>query len=336
MKSSKTLLLLIFFLLASCSQEKTNIIVIKDVPISDTLFGRLVIDPEKVVFSPWSLTICDDLLVTYTENKEFLFDIWDISNDYRNVGQFGREGSSAADFNQIESNSLVGNDSTISFYCTGNMVYKTVKLDGDFSRVIESVPISSPGFGIDRVRKVTDSLFVASSEVEEFEFAALNPSKSHPVFFGTIQDEWFCSPPDSNQKRWSRASNRCVNAQSGDMVAFYSRFKKVRFYNSSQELLRDIDVQIEPFQKCLSDLDETYGYSFPYSTPQQIFVICHHTTDYRNASYCELQIWNWRGELVARYILDKNISRVLFSKKYNVIIGKSYSDELYEFTLPDK
>lgn len=333
-EGSVLVLLLCLFFVSCTKEQSSSVTVVKDIQVTDTLHGQLVIDSEKVVFSPWAFAVCGDRFLTYTPDKELLFDLWDLNDNCKHISEFGYEGRAANEFNQVIHTSLVTTDSSFSVFCAGDMAYKTVQVKGDAISSMASLSDFVPEFNIDRVKRIDDSVFVCTSSNLKYEFMWTNIKTGKVTFFGKITDDWFCPSLPENERQSAMASNQCVDPSTGSMAVFYANFKKIRFYDSSLNLVRDIDVQIEPYDGCFDGSKSTGSYLFPYATSESIYVICSKSSTHRDVTESELQIWDWAGNLKYRYMLDKGIFHIVYYPKRNIILGETVGDELYEFQLP--
>ena len=131
----------------------------------------------------------------------------------------------------------------------------------------------------------------------------------------------------------------CVSHPNGKrFAAFYGRFKRWRLFDESLNMIKDIDVKVEP---CQTDAAQnpanqpTYYIGQPYATDKHIYVLCSNKNTEKDGR-SELQVWDWDGNALACYTFDRKLSLMAISEKYNKIYGvdNMIEDKIFVYNLP--
>jgi hypothetical protein len=123
-------------------------------------------------------------------------------------------------------------------------------------------------------------------------------------------------------------------------ATFYAYFKRWRVFDSNGTLTHDISVEIPPCKPDSEDPRDKYTYySSPFSTDKYIYAFCRNQKGSApRAEETELQVWDWDGNPVARFTLDKYISCFTVDEQRKTLYGAN-SDEgneetIFTYTLP--
>ena len=110
------------------------------------------------------------------------------------------------------------------------------------------------------------------------------------------------------------------NPVKGKFAAFYSRYKFFRIFSYEGILEKEVLVNIPPYQiNDVKNLEESlYFYYHIVSTEQYIYAYC--------ASNKEIQVWDWDGNPVFLYSLDKDYFKFTVSEKHKKIYLTSIED----------
>ncbi len=132
-----------------------------------------------------------------------------------------------------------------------------------------------------------------------------------------------------------------VKPDKSKFAYFYTYFKFFRIHDRDGNLLKEVTVQVEPYNK---EYEQDYEksmqyYMSPRATDKYIYVMCLNLKgSERLVSTVELQIWDWDGSPIGKYTLDKAMYFYAISEKYGKLYGihPLIEDTIYAFDLPVK
>ena len=131
-----------------------------------------------------------------------------------------------------------------------------------------------------------------------------------------------------------------VNPKDGRLAAFYIHQNQIKFYSPHGELVREIEVEIP--LKNVSEEEMNLFRAEGYATSAHIFVLYlgvpkSVVMEQSDTFRPHLEIWDWDGNLLERFMLDQLITTFAVSEKYQKIYGLSFfkEDVLFEYDLKD-
>jgi hypothetical protein len=130
------------------------------------------------------------------------------------------------------------------------------------------------------------------------------------------------------------AKNSVVKPDKSRFASFYGRFKFFRIHDADGGIVKNVRVETEPRGERLI----AYGTGFPKATDRYIFVFCTNRRENEPpADTTELQIWDWEGNPVVKYVLDRNLRCFAFSEKYKRLYATNQydADRIYSYQIPE-
>jgi hypothetical protein len=190
---------------------------------------------------------------------------------------------------------------------------------------------------------LTDSVYLIFGYAEELNEYGLYDKKMEVMTKKGDYPQWATINVDEPGQMFFTYIKTCAVHPNGKKFAsFYGRFKRLRIYDHSANLLHDIDVQTEPYptniEEDLSNQPEYY-IGQPQAIGNYIYALCSNSKrsqpDAPNA--CELQVWDWQGNPIACYHLDQNVSLIAISEKYHKMyaLDRSIEDQVFIYDIPE-
>ena len=321
---------MIAFLCACNSNISEKKIVITAFPVKEEM-KTAVIQTAPVLLAPDEVFIMNNQLWVFQPKKDTLFDVFGLP-DCNYLYATGKKGQGPNDFIFPVGKTIQAEEN--SFTLIDVFAMKTIVLQPDSTlhtvkseKIFEQIPIN--GF-----IKLNDSLFCAFADcatgtTSNHEYQSINFSDRKLVKFGEY--------PHLTEKVFE-GDERCqiyykylvANPSKSKFAAFYSFFKFFRIYSYTGDLEKGIHVNIPPYQ---SDNVENWEkrniyYGRPVATDDYIYAPC---------SGSEIQVWDWEGNPIIQYALDKTFFAFAVSEKYKKIYLVSARetdlDKVYVFDL---
>jgi hypothetical protein len=341
---NKKYLIIVFFIcfLFSCKKEKQDVLIITKFPVQENLVAS-VINIPPINLAPDNIFITDNYLVMASIRKDTIFDFFLLPNCNYQFSA-GIKGGGPDDFStMIDLFYFAPTIKGFNVFFTEKGIYREVEIDKRSKNIytvnnkrlkFEQLPVQ--GFhplGNDRI--VYMSGFEKKSEFSIFD------SKTNKTIFLSPYPKW--TGRELENDRMFTYVKGIVPKPDGEMfAAFYVYFKRWRIYNNEGMLIRDISVKIPPFSSNLLDIDERYVYyGRIFATNNYLYALCKNKK--RNESLpednTELQVWDWDGNPVALYNLDKYLFCFTIDEKENVLYGvnrdEENEDKIFKYRLPD-
>ena len=316
-----------------------GIAVVEDFPQHGSLSSTAVKVPSMQLLSPVNVCVWDDKLIFLERQTEYLLDVISLPglDGYYTTGFRGRGpnelvnanwtffepsygGLNLLDSDVFLKKAIITEDSVFRVVDTKEFKKNLGPMNG-FVRVAENrfFMLNQPTDPVDA------ELVILDNEKGETEKTSPYPNLAH----------------NSDVYDYEVYYKNGVSRPDGARVAyFYTYFKHFRIYDSNDgSLLKDVSVNIEPYSKSFETETDSrlMAYKRPSATQNYIYAICSNRTVGDTGSLTdELQVWDWDGNPVASYTLDKRVSLYDVSEKY----GKLYAttgyveDSIYVFDLP--
>lgn len=327
-------------LLFSCSPERGEEVVVEKFSNVQSLTSDIHSISEEILL-PRTLFIANNFLIIYKEREDKLFDVYDLPG-LKHLYSFGTIGEGPNDFMLLDARSFRPIENGFQVLEAGSHILKTIRVDSQNIEIIKSEKLFEDQMPSNGFYPMKDNMYLSSGAI-----GALNEY----VFFDratqTFQEfgeypEWSKTDIDQPFQLFTTYLKNCVVHPDGDKFAsFYGRFKRFRLYNIKGNLLKDVNVKIEPYTTDVKDSRGEYIYyaTSPRAVEDKIYAVCFNSkpSDPQGNQSYELQIWDWEGNPISCYKLDKEITYFDISKKYNKIYGinQKKENEIYIYDLPE-
>ena len=345
-KMQKYILFLFFSFFLSCHSEKEkNVrIEINKFPLEEKL-AALVINVPPFILAPGSLFITGNHFVVVSPRKDILFDIFSYP-DFQYQFSSGMKGGGPDDFSlMMDRRCPVPTEKGFNVFFTDSKKYREVGIDDKNKRVYT---IREYNYNFDNTDAIVngfmplnDSIIVYNSGFTgNTEYKLLNTYKKEIVSFSPYP-QWTTHMPDENEALiYLKGSTAKPDGEK--FASFYAYFKRWRIFDNKGNLEQEIQVNIPPLTADFSDRKNRYTYyGYPFSTDKYIYVCCRNQKNGGAlGDNTELQIWNWKGKPVAKYILDKYISCFTIDEQKNVLYGlnsdEGNEDKIFSYNFSDQ
>jgi hypothetical protein len=325
--------------LTACNNPHEKMSIITIFPKAGKIEAKIQKIPVSILL-PRAMIISGNKLFIYKEKENKLFEIFSLP-DYEHLCSAGQRGQGPDDFLHPDTRSFQATENGFMVIESGTGRLKTVVFENNQLSVLQSEKIfnnpSNNGF-----YPLEDSLYlVLGNAGEQTEYNLYNKKTDKLIPAGNYP-QWTTGTIEPMQLIFTYIKNCVVSPDGKKFAAFYGRFKRLRIYDHSANLLHDVEVDIEPYKSNKNQDASNQGEYYigqPQAIGDFIYVLCSNALENRPEAInvCELQVWDWNGNPVACYQLDRKISVVAISEKYKKIyaLNKLVDDELYIYDLPE-
>jgi hypothetical protein len=343
MKTSKSyfLFLIIFSILQSCNNFNESDINI-DLPNSLDIKGETIHLNTKLL-NPSGMCESDDKLLIFDNVKTGLIKVYNLPDLTFNFS-WGNKGKGPDEFMNINSDYFRTFNNKLELLDNGILKRLDLLDNTLITNSILRLPIMENP--INRLQKINDSVYFADNIFTDGgnEHIIMNIKKR------IIIDKFGKYPKESSrikenvQKFQVYRKSNISNPVLGKFVVFYTYFGRIKMYDANGKLIKSIimdDKEIEMVSLEKREQNKTY-FALPYATNNYFYVLRINKNDDEIAKDInnfkpELLIWDWNGNLISRYKLDKPVTQYAISEKHQKLYGTFVlkDDELYVFDLPN-
>ncbi|MFO7825577.1 MAG: BF3164 family lipoprotein [Cyclobacterium sp.] len=329
----------LFLFFISCQSKDSSKRILDEVPNAVGLESK-ELSLDNFPLLPSKLILLSEKAVIFNNAKKDLFKVYSLpSFDF--LFSFGEIGEGPNEFSFVDPNSVQTlNENLVIF--SGSQITK-VKLENEKEKFTERIEVlegsSSP---INRLVLINDSIYVsdiweATPGGEEHLLVNLVSNEEIDKFGRYPQD------PSGDQlkpgERYRQYMKTLVSHPgNGRLATFYIYQNLIKYYSEDGELLQEIEVNSDYANDSDGD-DFTYRVE-PFATKEFIYVLHVGKTkkeaiEQPDAFRPHLEIWDWDGNLVERYLLDQPITTFAVSPKFEKLYGMSFfkEDVIFEYNL---
>ncbi len=327
----------------SCSKPISQTQLVTSFPANEIVQGEEIKIPP-VLLAPDGMVASEDMLIVSDYKQDSIFYSFELPS-HRYLGANGIRGQGPNDFVFPDGRTLLAYPGGFSILDVGSYSLKEVKwTPGQFEVHHREVlrkgepavngfldlgegkvcVLSQPGVDIDTEYRIIDTNTFESVEVSPYPTLTDNYTKEEPGIKARIYRKEGVVKPDKSR-----------------FAYFYTYFKFFRIHDRDGNLLKEVNVQVEPYNK---EYEQEYEksmqyYMSPKATDKYIYVMCLNLKGGEQlTSTAELQVWDWDGNPVGKYTLDKVIYLFTISEKHGKLYGihPLVEDTIYAFDLPVK
>lgn len=278
-----------------------------------------------VLLSVTRLFIANDMLVAYEQRRDTLFSFWSLPHcDY--LFSAGTKGQGPDEFLMLDRTYSETSQGFKLFELASNKV-KEIAVDASGSfKVVANKQLNIEGRGLNRFLFLENGRCCFVSDKEEYEFALLD-EKGSLTYFGDYPNG-ILEKGDDELNRFTYNKLTVSNPKGDKFASFYAYVKCCRIYNSKGEL--SVETMLEQPKKTASGERYVYYSSYPYADNEYIYLLTNENEGK------VLEVWNWEGILLARYLLDKPIDCLaVYSKQRKMYaLCKENENIIYTFDIP--
>lgn len=308
------------FLLVSCAKEKQVELVFEEFPIVETL-NPVEFKTEAPILSPMGMCVSGGNLILAQSVKDSIVTAFPLPLGER-YSCFGKTGNGPDDFATYINLRQLFPDKQ------GFRVLDMGKNRLNFYGVSDGVISRDPEKDIDLRIEETLNYFIPLGN-RNFAFMATLGENHEFLLHKEGQEElqkvgefprWHTFEADELEVPFIYLRS-CVAKPSGDRLAsFYGYFKRFRIYSGSGELVREVTVENgekEELRKEVRQRTVYYPY-FPIATDDYILIL---VPSEATEGTMDLQVFDWDGEPVAKYLLGRYVQSIAFDEQAKVLYG---------------
>lgn len=287
-----------------------------------------VIETASVILSPERLFIFDGQLWLLQNRPDTMFSVFSLPQCQYLYG-LGNRGRGPNEFLSPLANTIqVANDE--KFTMIDHFSLKTLQLSKNKElltvskeEIFETTPIN--GFV-----KLNNTLYCSFADCGmgtkgDYEYRMFNTSNGIETKFSTYP-HLISKAIDGDERCQIYHKSLVSNPSIEKFAAFYTFFKYFRIYTYRGEIDIEISVEVPPYEPDLEKRKVFYG--TPVATDKYIYVPC---------SSKELQVWNWQGEPIAQFIIDRKFFCYAIdevnSKMYIVSAREDAVNKVYSYDI---
>ncbi|MFK8163012.1 MAG: BF3164 family lipoprotein [Lewinella sp.] len=339
--------LLICILITSCDNESIkaegsggNIVLI------DSLNG-VPVSTSSLILAPDKIFILRDKLIIFDKKTDKVFNVFNIYENLEFVNSWGLIGEGAEDtFEYIDRNSMSVFHGELGFLAYPEYHFYNIDDAGVFTKKNSCNLIFVNG-DINRMVPLGTDKFIMQPfpflgiESPEFVVPECGPLPQVVDSIGSFPNADKISFSSLDEIQYFYLKSAAVHPDNGTLMAFYRYLDKVVLYSEGGQLLSENSVSNRKMNEVRGP-DRRVYFMEAYSTGNFVYVLYLDKTDFElgqsfSSINTELQVWDWEGELVARFTLDGPIFTFAVDQENNTVYGLQYSEEepIVRFDLPD-
>jgi hypothetical protein len=292
------------------------------------------------------MCISGDKLIIFYYKKDTVLDIFQLP-ECKYLFSAGIRGGGPNDFpGECDVRSFQSTENGFSIIADYGLLRKfiiDVRKKNIFAVDNKSINTDFLALPINGFNTVNDTLSVAFSDLEYnegYEFVQINTKTGKNRFFSLFPD-WSSTIWAKQSKAFAYIKNTVPHPSGTKFASFYGYFKRWRIYDSNTVLLKDIAVNIPPYN-INDDFYQrmVYYYSYPRASDKYIYVLCKdRKADENSDNETKLQVWDWNGNPVANLILDRKTDFFAVYEKerkiYTVNADEEHENKIYVYSIPE-
>lgn len=294
---------------------------------------------------PRYMGIADDLLFVYKEKERELFEFFSLP-DCTYIGSAGTRGSGPNEFvSLLDPRGFQVLDSGFGVFESRINVLKTLKYQDGNLEVVQTENIMQPG-QTNGYYPLQDDTFVTLGNIIDPKEYFLYDRKKQEIIQKNDYPQWISEQEEYEGTALTFAyMKQCgVHPERNQLAAFYTYFKRLRIYDKDMALLHDVDVKIKPYHTNFETGGDNrksplYYTGQPQTVNNLIYALCLNAEagGIEAKHNPELHVFDWKGNPIACYKLDRRVSLFTISEKYKKIyaIDNLSDNELYIYDLPE-
>lgn len=341
MKPANIIFLTLLLIACSANNDKT-IIRVDAFPVNAELKCKTINIPVNLL-QPAGIFTYEDNLVVFDNVKTEIFKVFKLPEiDY--LYGLGNIGRGPNEFLFVDENCIGVNNNEIELLDNGRL--KRIQVTPDSLITKSAVDIIALDNPLNNLRRINDSIYISDNVFSdnEFEHLLINIKENNVINkFGKYPDSRGLDIK-TNEEGYQLFRKVSMSSPSGDhFVAFYGFINRFKIYDGKGNLQRDIFLEDKKGQMLsVTNMMSSpiYFFSQPCVTDDFIYVLrlsmseADLQKDIENFKP-ELLIFNWDGDAIAKYKLNKPITSITISEKDKKLYGVNLmkENEIYTFDL---
>lgn len=340
--TTRTLLLIISVLFVSCKNISSDldgqddIIITEFVNKGDTMYSKLVVSSDTTISLALNFTIVEDRAIVYNQRNDTVFDLYSLP-DWKLISHTGVIGSGPTDFFHMEIgmfNKIIGGYQTFSIFrhelLNIEIACNTVNIASKKELPVEMMMS-------ERCNMFSQNKYFYKVDNEIYEYFIYDINENAITSGSKYPLHWISEKMDGPKRHKSFMAFPVMKPDGSKFALFYRYFKRIRLFDNVTGEIQNLFVKIEPYNaeyKPSYDVPKSLYYTFPQTTDEAIYVLCHKCTPEFEYENTELQIWKWDGTPYATYPLDRPCKVLSLSEKYNKLYCIDIYDNIVEYEMP--
>lgn len=331
--------ILVLAIVATCCISKRNESSLT-FQVSDFLVSKTVSVPVNSLL-PFKVFITGDFLVIYDQQKTDLFKVFALPS-IKFLFSWGEVGRGPGEFYLINSSSIIGFKDRFVFQDHQRVLTATV--DKNSILVTDDQMLKQQNEPINGLLRINDSCFIFDrSSADDFEHTFINLKDDSKTFnFGEFNDPYNIDEYYIREQVYTKT--KAVKPDGRRIAVFYLFINKFKLYDENLKIIKEVfiggDNHFANFS--ISDLISKQMYNAEVVVNDSLIYVLN-----PNISLAELRenketlkptitVWNWDGEPIAKYQLDKPVCSFALSNNNRKIyaISTFVMNEIYEYELP--
>jgi hypothetical protein len=338
-----SLVLIFGILFASClERQKGEVkITVDKFPVEKELTSDYI-TVDSVLWSPAKLFISGNHFVVRNSKTDTIFSVFSYP-DFEYLFSDGVYGNGPEDFQRIMDRDFQVSSKGFNVFFPGINIYREVEID-DVNRKLKTVKdhkyqLSTGGIP-QKFTQLDDSRFVYinGNSMDDTEFFLFDAARN--AVTGSIPyPQWV--EANNGEPNFSIYLTGIVPKPDGNKFAsFYCNFKRWQLFDYKGYLIREIDVKIPPVSSGLAAPGEKrmLYYGSEFASDNYIYAVClNYKPGEPSRKGTELQVWNWEGKPVAKFILDRKFSCFTVSGDSVLYVADNLEgdeDKIFKYVLP--
>ncbi len=293
------------------------------------------------LLNPLGMCESDDKLIIFDNVNSELFKVYSLPDLTLKYG-WGNKGKGPEEFLFIHDNIRCFRN---ELELLDNGILKRFEIMNDRLKTTSTIRLPGVENPINGLQRINDSIYIADNVISD-------DSNEHIIMnikTGIIINKFGNYPTESSaikendQKYQIYGKSNISNTELEKFIVFYTHFGNIKIYNKDGGIQKNIfldDKEIKKVSFENREQNRTY-LALPYATKNYFYILRINKTEDEilndiNNYNPELLIWDWNGNLMNRYKLDKPLTRYAISEKYQKLYGTFVmkEDEIYVFDLP--
>lgn len=285
------------------------------------------------ILLPRAIFISNNHLIVYKQKDDYLFDIFTLE-PFEYLFSAGIKGPGPADFGSLDARSFIPSKKGFSVLESGSHLLKQVEISNTL-KIVASEKIFDQHSASNGFYPLADDKYLMFGNIEDSNEYYIFNNQNKSMTGVSEYPEW--TKDFKPFQRFILGIKNCVVHPKGHLyAAFYGRMKCIRIHNDNGVLLQDISVNISPYIKKIASThpeDLASYYLSPQATSKYIYVLCSNkNSEKAQTPTQELQVWDWKGNPVICYKLNKPVSLITVSEEHNTIYAIDQDDENHIYT----
>ena len=326
--------------IVGCSSNKIKY-AIKTFPINGSLVAK-TIKTDCNLLKAEIIVTTDKHLIIFDDQKNDMFKIFELPSIHYQFS-WGTTGKGPDEINYVDPKTIRVFNNRLVFQ--DGLKIKTAIVNNDSFKIIKTKLLKPQPELINGLVMINDSIFIIdkfSKSIFEHTYKNINDDNISKDF-GEYNDELNNSNFSDRYKAYRKM--KAVKPDGEKFVVFYFFFNKFKLYNKNLKLLKEVIINNKNLNKSYSfknhGIENIIYNAAPFATDKYIFVLNPNSSiksidNDLDTFKPQLSVWDWEGNPIAKYELNKPIFSFTVSEKFSKIYATSSFtvNEIYEYELP--